>query len=83
MKPKVMILMMKSRSVPMGIPAQVFHRDFLGVRTDIPPEVVLRVLPEASCGQLLSAEGSQEGTLRFPSGAFAPTPMCTLRLAKL
>jgi hypothetical protein len=30
MKPKVMILMMKSRSVPRGIPAQVFHRDFLG-----------------------------------------------------
>jgi len=30
--------------------------------------VVLRVLPEASCGQLLSATGSQEGKLHFPSG---------------
>ena len=30
MKPKVMILIPKSRSVPRGIPAQVFHRDFLG-----------------------------------------------------
>ena len=94
MKPKVMVLIPKSRSVPRGISAQVFHRDFLGahrsfteifsVRTDIPPEVVLCVLPEASCGQLLSADGSQEGTLRFPSGVRGtPTPMCTLRLAKL
>ena len=30
MKAKVMILIPKSRAVPRGIPAQVFHRDFLG-----------------------------------------------------
>ena len=57
--------------------------EIFSVRTDIPPEVVLRVLPEASCGQLLSADGSQEGTLRFPSGACAPTLVYTFRLAKL
>ena len=57
--------------------------EIFSVRTDIPPEVVLRVLTEASCGQLLSAEGSQEGTLRFPSGAYAPTLVCTFRSAKL
>ena len=56
--------------------------EIFSVRTDIPPEVVLRVLPEASCGQLLSAEGSQEGTLRFPSGAYAPTLVCAFHLAK-
>ena len=81
MKPRKMIP--KKVTMTRAEKPKVFHRDFLGVRTDIPPEVVLRVLPEASCGQLLSAEGSQEGTLRFPSGASAPTPMCTLRLAKL
>ncbi len=30
MKQKVMILMPKSRLMPRAIPAQVFHRDFLG-----------------------------------------------------
>lgn len=72
---------MGGKAVSVG--ERLLTTEIFSVRTDIPPEVVLRVLPEASCGQLLSAEGSQEGTLRFPSGAFAPTPMCTLRLAKL
>ena len=45
------------------------------VRTDIPPEVVSGALPGASCGQLLSAGGSQEGTRCSPSGVRStPTP---------
>ncbi len=66
----------------------VSHRGFLGAHRYTTGGGIVRpaggVLPEASCGQLLSAEGSQEGTLRFPSGVRdTPTPMCTLRLAKL
>ena len=41
-------------------------------------------LSEGSCRQLLPAEGSQKGTLRFPFGAEgAPTHLHTLRSVKL
>ena len=53
------------------------------MRTDIPSAMVC-ALSEGSCRQLLPAEGSQKGTLRFPFGAEgAPTHLHTLRSVKL
>ena len=53
------------------------------MRTDIPSAMVC-ALSEGPCRQLLPAEGSQKGTLRFPFGAEdAPTHLHTLRSVKL
>ena len=57
------------------------HRDFLGAHI---PSAMVCALSEGSCRQLLPAEGSQKGTLRFPFGAEgAPTHLHTLRSVKL
>ncbi len=81
MKPKVMILMMKSRSVPRGIPAQVFHRDFLGAHryttrggTARPAGGVLRTA--------VVCRGQPRGDTTFPLRCFRTYPYVYFALGK-
>ena len=70
-----------SRTVPKT--ANAFPPNLLGAHRYTTLRVV-RALSEGSCRQLLPAEGSQKGTLRFPFGAEgAPTHLHTLRSVKL
>ncbi len=81
MKPKVMILIPKSRSVPRGIPAQVFHRDFLGAHryttrggTARPAGGVLRTA--------VVCRGQPRGDTTFPLRCFRTYPYVYFALGK-
>ena len=81
MRPKVMILIPKSRAVPRGIPAQVFHRDFLGAHryttgggTARPAGGVLRTA--------VVCRGQPRGDTTFPLRCFRTYPYVYFPLGK-